>query len=486
MRGVWIVKRRFRRDADDRGEGALGYLGIALVTVAVLVALFGSGVAARLVDAAGNAVCEVVQAGAGGECEPTRDRAYVPQGCLVGLRSGFYNGRAEALIFMAGRDYSFLRVSVVDPRTGKRTVTVTAIKGGMLGVGTGVGVGVNWNTVNLGADAYVEGRARMATGDGWTFEGPNAEKDADALLNKIQEQHAIDAVRENGGVLGLVGGNIYNAVAGPDLPDPEIERYEGEVDIWGALFVGLGFGPADPKGKHHKDDRHTDLKGNRPVPNPKDGRGADRIKPNAYAYAAFDVDEKVVFQRNKKTGTSSLTFMLSGEIGYGANLGTPGPQGRVRAFGSLILNKDKDGKVVGITFNQTHVINGTLTSVVTDLPLDTDEERRVVADNLLNPATGGPGGRLLSLTWDDMAPQKDPGPNADPLRRLLYTKGQTQRNDYDLYQKDSTYGASVKLGLKLGAGLEVTNTSRALKNSQFLGAPDQTGQRRYLSLTGCR
>lgn len=187
-------------------------------------------------------------------------------------------------------------------------------------------------STSIGADASADAKIRVGMGDAWEFEGPDADKNADKFIGDIQEQYSVDAVKENGGIIGRVGGSIYDAFAGPDIPDSHVKRYEGELDLSGSLSAGLSIGPQDPKGKHRKPDRHTEYKGKHRKKTTKDkigeydSRGSDSISPNAKAYVGVDGNEKVVFEQNTKTGDSSATFMLKGEVDYGENHSTAAAQ----------------------------------------------------------------------------------------------------------------------------------------------------------------
>ncbi|GAA2421137.1 hypothetical protein GCM10010191_35650 [Actinomadura vinacea] len=452
---------------------------LALVAGALVTASLGGWV----VGGIRYAICRVANAGDAAACESPRDRELRP-GCLTFLSSDSYGGVIDVLIFRVGKDYSFLRTTTIAP-DGTKTVTITAVKGGTAGVGTGVGVGINGgNLFNLGADAAVDAQVRLGTGDGWEFTGPDAERNADEFEGRLREQYQIDAVKENAGPLGWIGGSIYDAVAGPDIPDPNIRRFEGEFDLSGSLSAIAGIGPSDPTGRHRKPDRHTDPRGPQPD-NPGDTRGSDSVNPNAQAWVGLDANEKAIMQVNDRTGETSVTLSLRGEVSYGANAGADGPQGRRQATGAVTLTR-KDGKLTKVTFAQTHIVDGTATVVTTELPLRSDEQRRAVAEYLLDPAGGGPGGRLLSLTWDDMAPTTDPGPDATPLQRLLYDQGMSSRIEYEYDQSDSNYGASVKLGLRLGLNVALSDSTRRAIGAEYLGAPAPDGRRQYLRMPECR
>ncbi|MFF5260638.1 hypothetical protein ACFY4C_16985 [Actinomadura viridis] len=441
---------------------------VILLVALVAAALVTSSMGALVVGGIKNAICKVVKADGDCEMPQDRDRAYLPT-CLLYVGFNHYGGSGEALVFRVGRDYRFLQFTYLQP-DGNKVVTLYALKGVTGGLGTGVGAGLNWGrTVNLGVDAIAEAKVRLGVGDGWQFIGRDADEQAARFKEQLEEQMAIDAVKENAGPLGYIGGKAYEFFAGPDLPEPHIRRYEGELDlyagVWGMGSIGAG--------------------GNEG--NKRDGRGSDWLSPNVNAWAAINGNEKAALILNDRTGDSSLLVMTRGEFNYGANAGVNGPQGRVQADGWLFLTRNKDGVLTSASFTQTHVVNGKATMVNTDLPLRTDADRATLVNYLFHPTEGGLTNRTLALTYNDMAPSTDPGPDGTPLQRLLYEKGQTSKVDYDHHQVDSLYGAGVKLGLKLGASFTITDQSRsATGKATYLGAPRPDGTRPYLPQPECR
>ncbi|MFB4312823.1 hypothetical protein [Actinomadura sp. 21ATH] len=460
---------------------------IASVTAAVLL----TGVGGQIMERIKYAICVTANVGDESKCESPEDLAMRPA-CTTNLNYDSYSGTVEVLIFDVGRDYSFMRTTTIDPQTGERKIRITAIKGGSAGVGTGLGVGVNaGNLFNAGIDASADARVRLGIGDAWEFTGPNADAEADAFEADIREQYGIDAVKENGGVLGWLGGSVYDAVAGPDIPDPHINRYEAELDLSASLTAGLGVGPPDPTGRHRAPDRHTEYEGRHRRPTTQDrlpdSRGSDSISPNASAWVGVDGNEKVVIEENERSGDTTVTLMLKGEVNYGEQHVVDGNQGQRTAMGALSMTTDRNGRLTKITLAQTHIVDGRATVVTTEVPITTDQQRADAAEYLLNPLeSGGPQGQTLALTWDDMAPTEDPGPDAHPFLRQIFQNGRTSRVDYDYDQNDENYGASVKLGLKLGANFGISNSSRDVRSAEYLGAPTADGRRIYKELDECR
>ncbi|MEU4827521.1 hypothetical protein AB0H37_37145 [Actinomadura sp. NPDC023710] len=468
-----------RKRSSDAGASAMEYAALALVgalVLGVLLTIASPGMFGADVE---YAICRLFSKDPG-QCESRQDKALKPD-CTATLASESYGGSADVAIFSVGRDYGFMRFTTIGP-DGRKEIKIVAVKGVSGGVGTGVGVGLNGGKLfNVGADASVDAKLKVGAGDGWMFSGPDAEKKADKFMGDIKEQYSIDAVKENGGLLGAIGGNVYDAFAGPDIPDPDIERYEGQLDVSGSLTAGLGVGLKDKpeyKGKHREETWKDKV---------PDSRGSNGVTPNINAYVGINGGEKVIYEDNRKTGDRSMTFILSGEANYGENHLLPGAQGRANASGSMTLTTDRNGKIKGVSFTQAHIVNGRATTITTTLPISTDDERSTLAEYLLNPLnTGGPGGRLLSLTWDDMAPTEPPGPGAHPLQRLLYDKGRTARVDYDYDQSDASYGASVKVGLKVGANVAVSNSDRQVTDARYLGAQGPGGTREWKDFKECR
>ncbi|GAA3944230.1 hypothetical protein GCM10023085_27790 [Actinomadura viridis] len=479
------LERRVKagRIPGERGEGAINYLVVILLIVLVAAAMVTSSMGGLVVGGIKYAICKVAKVEGVIDCEMPQDRDYRTT-CLTNLGVSSHGGNVEALIFRVGRDYTFLRITTVAP-DGTKTVTILAIKGVTGGVGTGVGAGLNLGRFfNAGVDAVAEAKGRVGIGEGWEFTGPDAEQQADRFQDQIQEQYGIDAVKENGGPLGYIGGNIYDYFAGPDIPDPQIRRFEGEFDLYAGVWGMLSAGMKDPQGRHRKPDRFTDPEGTEP--NPRDSRGSDWLSPNTSAWAAVNGNEKAVLSFNERTGETSVQLMIRGEFNYGANYGVNGPQGRVNATGIMSLTRDKNGVLTSVSFTQRHVVNGQATGITTDLPLRTDEERMTVLNYLLHPASGGPGGQTLALTFNDMAPTTDPGPDASPLQRLLYENGKTSKVTSDYDQVNSLWGAGVKLGIKLGLSYATTELSMSANEGHYLGAPRPDGTRPYLPQPECR
>jgi hypothetical protein len=342
-------------------------------------------------------------------------------------------------------------------------VTVTAVDNNSIGVGTGVGVGFNWNDkLNIGADASAKANLTVGVGDSWVF---NNTKDADKFIGEIQKKATLDAVKSSG-PLGWLGGTIYGWIDPPHVPDPDIQRSEVSFDgsLSATAGVSVGLGNATNK------------------PGSKDTRGSDKLSPNADAYVGVNAGEKAILEQNKKDGSTSITYQLTGGAKAGAHYVVGQQQVYGTTTGAMKMTYDKNNQLTMLTFTQTHILNGKATVTTTALPINNDADRQAVLQYL---ALNG-GTPALQLTWDDMAPTQQPGPDATPLQQLLYNKAQVQKVDYSYSQSDAGYGASVKLGLKLGIGVSLSSQDQKVTGTpQYLGAPQPDGTRPYKVFSEC-
>lgn len=457
----------------DRGASSAEYAGLIVLAALILGALVPL-VTGNLGQHVEYALCKILQGGSAGSCESPEDQRYKPDYCLLGLTNEFYGGQVDVAIVRAGKDLSFIRTTTVDNK-GNKTVRLTAVDNSQLGVGTGVGVGANGGGVNIGADAQINAGVKVGIGDTWMFTGKDAEKKADGMVGDIREQATIDAVKDSGPV-GWLAGGAYDAAAGPDVRDSDLNRYEMSVNADGSVGAGLGLGPGNPKGKHAK---------GRKDPKDKDQRGDNGVTPNADVSVGIDGTEKAIVEENKKTGESAVTMMLSGSGSAQEHHIWDGHR-YVRNYGGMMrVNKDKNGTITSIDLTRMTADGGKAQWVTNHLQLDTDAERQTVADYMLSDVGTKAGQTMLNLTWDDMAPTDPPGSDATPLQKLLYEKGQTTKQDYTYDSKQNNYGAHAKLGLMLGANVSAGSTGQQLTGAQYLGAPGPDGKRSYRNYTEC-
>lgn len=453
------------RVAADRGSSTIEYVALLLI-VALVVAAATVTIPNPVGDNARIALCRVFNAISGGHenCDQPPYN-YKPAACTVSTSSNTYGGTLDIAIFQVGKDLTFIKT-----KDSKGNVTVTAVNGNSFGVGTGVGVGVNaGNVFNIGADASASANLKIGIGDSWVF--PN-EEEADKYIGAVQEQAIIDGVKDSS-PLGWLGGTIYDKVAGPDLRDPDIDRYEVSVNGNAGVSGGLQVGPGAAKGKHAK----PEDKGSK-----YDKRGGDaNINPNLNAGLSINASENAVIENNHKDGTMAVTYSLTGGVTGNANYVVDGKQGQASTTGAMKVTY-KDGHVVGVDLTATRIVNGNATVTTNHLTVDNPADEAIVRDYLL---AGGQQVGALGLTIDDLAPTQAPGRDSSPLQRLLYQKSQVQKVDYTYDASTRNYGASVKLGLKLGLGVNLSDSAQKVTGAQYLGAPGADGVRHYQQFAEC-
>lgn len=450
-------------ERSERGASSAEYAGL-IVLAALIAAVLFTVIPTPVEDGVRDALCKIFHPGETAQCDKkpkAADEKYKPKTCTTKLAYNQYGVDLDVSFVRVGGNLTFIKTTTSD---GK--VTLTAVEGGKVGATASATAGIHLGKkLNIGGGASADASLNIGVGDGWTF---NSDAEANKFIGDIKEHKTIDSV-EKTGPLGWLGGHIYDTVAGPPkIPDPNITRYEGSVDLNGNGNLGLQLGPKpkEPEGK----DRRSDKK----------------ISPNLGGYAGINGNEKVIYEKNSQTGQTSATFQLTGGANYGENHLTPdGHQGQVQTRGAMTLRTDKNGKLVGVDLAQTHIVNGNATVTTTTLPV-TDENRERVARSLLLDNPAGPGPKVLALNWDNMVPDHDPGPNASEFEKELFKNGQVQKVDYNYSGDTDSYGADAKLGpFALGGAYNTTSSDQTVKDAQYLGAPGPDGKRRFVPFKEC-
>lgn len=446
--------RRARR--GDTGAGTLEYVGLSLLASAIVVSLFITTPApAFLGDLYRRAICLI----SGGECpqgvspEARQNEYYEPPPCLVSSSETRLGAEVNILVFDAGKEVAF-----ITQRTADGQVQVTTVDADMFGVSTGVGVDANAGPFRIGAEANVGGSMTIGLGDTYTFD---SQDEADQFIGDIREQAGIDAAEDLPGPLGW-GASAYDHFAGPDLPDPDITREEVSLEASADAGATAGLG--------------------RPGQG-EDGDGGWQADANIGAEAEVHVGENVVLEHNHETGQESVTYELTGGASAGASVPTQsvGPEGERQ--GAFKVTRNEDGSLDSLEFTQTTMVDGEMTVVTTNVPLETDAARQT-AEDWLDSGLNNSDLTALRVTWDDMAPTTAPGPDADDFARLLYEEGQVSRATYDTETTNFELSGEVKLGLKLGGGVFYEGSEEDLASAEYLAAP-RNGERSYIPFENC-
>lgn len=462
----------------DLGANALEVVGLTIVVAGVLAGL-AVGFGGSLADGVAVAVCRVVRAGDTAGCETPGDENYKPV-CTTARSSGTAGLKVDVAFVNVSADYTLMKTVTYDPVTGEKTVKVTAIKGKGVGLGTGVGANTHAGLANAGGGLSGDLNVKGSVGESWSFTGKDAEGEADALIGDLKEQYNIDAVKENGGLVGLVGAGAYDTVAGPDIPEPNVHTYEAELGASGSGNLGGTLGPkTKPRGGKHAEGKHAKGKG------PKHAKKGPEpeVTGGAEARVTVDYSEKVTYEVDDKTGDESATIMLKVGGTGGGQLGPYDKRSRVEYAGSMKVTKGPDGKLKSVTLTWVEIVDGKATMTTTEIPTTTDKDREIVRDKLATLA--GAGETAAAFMGDGLVPTEDPGEDGDPFQKLLYDKGRTSKVDYAYDRSDKNYGVNVKLGLKAGVGVGITGSSEKATGARYLGAPGPDGTRRFKNYEEC-
>lgn len=475
------------RDRRDGGASSAEYAGL-VVLAALILGVLVPVVATPLRDNIEYELCKIFHPGDASACQSPSDKKYKPTSCTLSTSTKNYDGTLDVEFIRVGKGLSFVRTTTVD-NNGKKTVTLTAVDNSKIGVQAGIGAGVSKGGGQAGANASVSADVKVGIGDSWTFtdqkHGPSAESQADKFTSGIKEKAVIKSA-EHSGVVGWLGGHLYDSVAGPDIPDPDVSRYEISVNGNGSVSAGLGLGTT-------KKPSSTPPKGWRNKFNQKyDKRSGKGIKPNVNAGISIDGSEKAIVEQYTNNhpgnhGGSAVTLMLTGTGSANENHLWDGHKWTRGYTGAIKVTKDKNGRITALDLTRTTNDGGKAQTVNTHLPVDNNADQQAVRDYLLSDVGTKAGQTALNLTWDDLAPTDPPGPGANPLQKLLYEKGQTTRQNYSYNATQNGISGGVKAGPEatLGFGLTATGTDQNLTDAQYLGSPGADGVRRYQNYREC-
>jgi len=449
-----VTTRQLRIARDDGAE--LAEWGAALLVIATLVAVLAGPVLPQSVkDYAEYAICRVTNFGSPAACETPPDKTYKPDKCITALRINGYGASVDIAFFSVGKDLTFMQTT---DNNGK--VTVVAVNGTSLGVGAEAGAGVNWgNAVNFGAKVDAKAGLKLGEGDSWIFD---SQEEADDFIGEIQKRAIRDGI-EDLGPLGWVGSKVANAVDPPEVPEPDISRYEIELKGSAGANVGVKLGPRKTSGGK----------------NPS-------VSPNLGVGVGIDAAAKGVVEKNNKDGSTSVTVQVTGGAQANGQYVIGGRVIRAEAQGKIKVSYDKNGTLNKLELTRAVTVGDEATWTTTEVPINSDADRRAVyAQFGRDLATGSPLATPLQLTWDDFAPTEQPDAGASPLQQLIYEEGKTSKVTYDNQQTNSSYGAKVALGLKLGANVNINGKEMEVSDAQYLGAPEADGSRDYQTFEEC-
>ncbi|WP_418958829.1 hypothetical protein [Streptomyces tritici] len=499
---------------DDRGAGALDYVGATVVAVAIVAALLGTSVDSRLADK-----FRCLLSFSGGTCAtgngdptaaPKTDADYEPPLCQISAISDKAGSKAKFLFWEFGKEYGFQeqhfqsktdlnKDGKVDDKDKMVMMTFTdaASIAAKKEFKPGLKVGkLGSDTLELGAGV------KVTNGDTWVFE---SEEEAKRFRDDIEKLQMYEMRRTMpGGAEASVGDSIlYLFGTGPLKEEEETrERIErdlgknrnityGKLGLEGSASGGLKLSAGDDK------------------------------KLSATLGGNVKLAPEVTWTDNNYKGTKAYTYSMA--IEYGTKVGyEAGPlngehSAQTTQTGTITVTKDKKtGEIVRIDMTRTVEKNATKDGVKGkgDNGKDGDDKKTgsggikgsdaetgidVVTNSIVIPkGDQGAADRKIVEDWlagnnemgtawgymfDDQAPTKRPGDD-DPFGQLMFDKGMSSKTKYTGKTDAAEYGFDLNLGLSLGFSISTERKEETLNDAEFLGAP-QGGSRSYVPYSYC-
>lgn len=394
------------------------------------------------------AVCQVVTLGQGPcEAPSTSPEAHKPDEPCVVTQDGIEAKAELSVLFFTTSDGR--RVEVQELSNGEYRVTVSDSQSGGVEAGVGGGLTVSVGDDTYGASASAEAGAALQVTNGDVYY--TDEEGLQGLLDAITQDQIKDAVVGDSGPIRWVtdGLSDLTGIADDDLPDADETYAEGGISL---------------------------------------NASAEATGLTAEAHAGIEEAVALGVRQNRDgTTTVYLTAEVAGEAGFEAlGVGTDGSIGRNGASleGSVqiveALTFDSEGNLVN--YSSTAIAQGEANGLAaaifngqvdttsgneasgyriyqSSLDIKSEADERIVAEHLLALGVTAVNG------W--MAPLFPGGPSVGNFYQTARDRGTVTMTDYDA--DSSTYGikAEGKLGVELGAGVEVSTETLSVTGAQY-------------------
>ncbi|MES9543171.1 hypothetical protein [Actinomadura sp. NPDC000600] len=397
--------------------------------------------------------------------------------CITGSDSKKVGYSVTAFSVKVGQNFQFVKIKYADGKV--RIMIVPADY--KLGAEAEIGGKLQFGKGSFGGElgAKVEGSVNFKYGDTWIFPDDKAAGD---WLDDVKW----DLARKEGEKVSP-GLWVFDKVTGwkPRTRDPEITQWE--VGAEGVLKGAAGFGnlTSDSSGKKSVKDIGTGLE--------IEGKAGDAV--------LVTKDQS----GSEKDGypLTTYSFQVKGAVKGGAKALGYGPGGERSYIGQTRVTYDKNGRLKSITWLTTQETNssegyknpgkknaggtGTDKQVsVTATTINFDDSNRAIGEKWIHDNAFLMPFQTIRNTFDENGSvvSKDPGPNGDPLDKLLYERGLVSRNVYAGDVDEFKVGAEIAAELKFGIEGGYEGEKQQIVDSQYLGAP-QNGQRTFQQWPEC-
>ncbi|MFI8190953.1 hypothetical protein ACIF8T_19425 [Streptomyces sp. NPDC085946] len=505
-----------RRVYGDRGATGTEYLGMVVVSAAVVLGVSATGVGQLIADKVAAQICRVTGGGdcGGGGTDPGRpltDADFEPALCQVSSVTDKAGSKAKVFFWEIGKEYGFqeqhLKAKTDVNGDGKvddkdqmvyLTFTDAASVAAKKDFKPGMKVG------KFGADKVELGLGiKVTNGDTWVFESP---EEAQRFRDDVEKLQMYEMRRTMpGGAEASLGDSILYLFGTGPLKDEEDTQNRikehlgdnrkityGKVGLEASAAAGMKISAGDEK------------------------------KLSAALGGNFKFSPEVTWTDNAYKNTKSYTY--SSQIEYGSKVGyEAGPiSGEYTAnttqTGTITVTYDKaTGKLVRIDTTRTVEEGGQRDGAKAggDNGKKDDDKRggnagvkgtdsqtgiEIVSNTVtFDPGPAGDADRRIAEQWldgsneqlgqpfqymfDGHAPTARPGAD-DPFGQLMFDKGKSSRMTYTGEVNAAEYGFELNLGLSLGMSVSTERKSETLTDAEFLGAPEGNS-RGYVPYSYC-
>ncbi len=472
----------WERSRTDRGASTVEYVALMLI-LAMVVSAATLVIPNPVGDGMKAAICKLFNAATGGNADCGRKTFdYKPSqaACVTGQDSNKVGASVTAFSVKIGDSFQLLRIKTADGRE-KVVVVPVDYKLGVVGQ-EGLKFDLGGNDYGLHAGGKVEGTVGLKYGDTWSF--PSS-KDADHFVDDMKWDWGR---KEAEHVSPILWG--FDKITGwkPKSPPPDSRQWD--VSVEGLANFGAKFGPFEENNGERK---ITDI-----------GTGAEVEGKVGDGVSVIREDHNPTNPNDPSYPRTSFIFSVQGSVKGGGKVLGFGPSGSGSYVGQTKVTRDNDGKLVSLTWTETHdssssagykepgnptgSVKGTdKTVTTTTTTVNFDDSNRALGDQWIQDNAFLMPLQTVRNAVDPGSSYttEDPGPGASPFDQLVYNQGVVSRNTYAGDVDEFGIGATAGEGLTFGIDLSYEHDKTHLVDSQYLDAP-QDGRRSFVQWPECQ
>ncbi|WP_453974765.1 hypothetical protein [Brevibacterium pityocampae] len=453
--------RDLLRRARERGAAGVEFIGLTVVASIVIAGLVAVPWMPTATDGLQRIVCGVIADspfsnvdGCEGIYDPPPTEEELQPECLVS-DTRMTRGSEVKVVFVTLGSNMVMQVREYSDGTTRVTLLDEYSLGARGDLGR-LGLG---KMLELKGGAGVKGT--YGNGDTWVFDSPEA---AQSFVDQAE-----DYANSNWNHVPIIGPIVNQKPQDPRISYHQV-RIDGGVDA-NVAFKDLWAGKKNPE---------TNKSDNK-IGGPKDKEILD-----VGADLKFGRDVIIQHDRGEDLESSAddtETFVTTYEAGASGrgNVFGAGGGGNANSKGELRVTVDDSGQIINVTIRNTRNADAGLGSeyddknnsiLTTSLDVETDAQRAVVEQWLMNPTNLHPEMYLFG------PPMPDENGNADPFQQLLYEQAVMSEDvmEGDFTNNDWGAGATI-LGVGLSYDRKDQDQTSTNRESYYWGTPDADGVR---------